>query len=187
MKFVKTAALVALVALAWVTSPAGASEDPAVDRYYSADYNCRGMMPSPQKEIECAVRDRLFSKLETLGYCFLSEVDDDGAATHRWVRCDDLNDVGEDDHGDAAVERLCYAVVGVRGGDRLNVRSGPSTKSRVVARLRNGDPVAYAWQVRNIGSSTWFLVSYKISEEFPPGWVNSKFLREVDWRLCDSL
>lgn len=82
--------------------------------------------------------------------------------------------------------RHCYAVEGVPAGDKLNIRSRPSTKSPVIARLKNGDLVAYEGKERRVGLSTWIFINYDIDEPIAKGWVNDRFLRPADWHACDS-
>ncbi|WP_082677607.1 SH3 domain-containing protein [Ruegeria profundi] len=67
-----------------------------------------------------------------------------------------------------------WAVTGVSRGDTLNVRSGPSTSNRVVARVPNG------YVMRNLGcvqrSQRWCEV--EAPDGGFEGWVAGRFLRE---------
>ncbi|MFC3616099.1 SH3 domain-containing protein [Lutimaribacter marinistellae] len=67
-----------------------------------------------------------------------------------------------------------FAVTGVSSGDTLNVRSGPSTQNRVVARMPNG------FTLRNLGcvqrSQRWCQV--EAPDGRFAGWVAGRFLRE---------
>jgi SH3-like domain-containing protein len=68
-----------------------------------------------------------------------------------------------------------WAVTGVRAGDLLNVREGPSTKDRVVARVGNGTILRNGGCVGE-GRSRWCKVSGP--DGGYTGWASGSFLRE---------
>lgn len=69
-----------------------------------------------------------------------------------------------------------WVVKGVPPGDRLNIRTAPSSGAPVVARLRNGT-VVQNLGCRTRNGSRWCKVSPGIDSGIR-GWVNGRFLRE---------
>ncbi len=68
-----------------------------------------------------------------------------------------------------------FVVTGVPGNEILNVRSGPSSRGRIVGALGNGD------KVRNLGcenkeGSRWCRIQM-LDEMRSEGWVNARYLR----------
>ncbi len=84
----------------------------------------------------------------------------------------------------AATSSGCYRVVGVAGGDTLNMRSGPSAGSAIVGRLvpdRHGIlsrlgpcvPKRLQW------SSRWCPVTHYSGNGTTTGWVKARFVRDT--------
>ncbi len=68
-----------------------------------------------------------------------------------------------------------WEVTGVRAGDRLNIRTGPSTKYSIIARAPNGVMLRNLG-CRGSGGSRWCHV--QTTEGDYDGWVAGRFLRE---------
>ena len=69
-----------------------------------------------------------------------------------------------------------WEVTGVSGGDLLNLRQGPSTGARVVARLANGTTLRNQG-CRMSGGQRWCRVE-TVDGGIVSGWVAGRFLRE---------
>jgi hypothetical protein len=68
-----------------------------------------------------------------------------------------------------------WEVEGVPSGDRLNIRTGPSTRYTIVASARNG-ALFRNLGCRGLGASRWCHV--QTAEGKYDGWVSGAFLRE---------
>lgn len=85
-------------------------------------------------------------------------------------------EVGEDFADGYAGGPDYWQVTGLRRGDTLNVRQGPSVKERVIAELDEGDVV------RNLGckpvsGQRWCRVA-RPDDARAQGWVAGRYLRE---------
>lgn len=69
-----------------------------------------------------------------------------------------------------------WVVANVPANDVLNVRSGPSTKYKIVGGLGNGDRVSKAGDCTKSGSSTWCEIRMGGNMPFS-GWVNARYLK----------
>lgn len=70
-----------------------------------------------------------------------------------------------------------FTVRGLSSGDRLNVRSGPSTNDRIVGALVNGDRVRNLG-CRDAGKSRWCYIEMG-DDMRSKGWVNRRYLKPV--------
>lgn len=95
--------------------------------------------------------------------------------------------------GSAVAGRFDFKVIGVRGGDTLNIRervddpnriSGTPIRGRIPA---GANGVAGTGATMQVGSSRWYEVSYGGTR----GWVNGRFLvptnRKIDHELQSAL
>lgn len=66
-----------------------------------------------------------------------------------------------------------YSVIGISGNDTLNIRSRPSEKASIVAKLRNGTPgIQVAGRTVMNGSDDWV----RVTASGVKGWVRPKYL-----------
>ena len=182
--------LIAGVALLWTNAALARSTDAMLDdcadvaKSFYKDYEARSDMKYNGQRVDGthAINGEIF--LENRSGRFACSFDRHGRKMTEFFADGEYRNAylpgsGGEHHSSRSDDGGEYFVVaGVPDNDVLNVRSGPSTRDRIVGALANGD------KVRNLGceedgGSRWCRIQM-LDEMRSEGWVNARYLDGAD-------